>query len=398
MKILYAVQRYHESIVGGSENACRQFAERLAARGHDVEVVTSCALDYRSWTNVLEPGITHVNGVTVHRLPTNPEGITSERKRELSQQSFAGPRPLSLKDQRDWLLATGPNLVGYENWIRTNSTRFDVAVFMTYLYGTTTRGLPAAKGLVPIVLQPTAHDEAPIWLSMFDFVFKLADSLVYFTPEEQQFVGRRFRTVAGGAVIGYGFETPSPTLKRPLNTATPNLVYVGRWDRAKGVERLVQYVGATRSQLNIDLRLVIVGEEPPPVGLPNWVHALGYLSEQDKAEAIQNALALVQPSYFESFSIVLFEAWSQGRPVIVQERCDVLRGQVERSGGGSTFRSQTSFIASVERLLYNETAARLEGAAGCSYVREHFSWPDVVSRLERHLTSISTTSKRKLVN
>ena len=73
MRILYTVQRYGESIVGGSENACRAFAENLVAAGHQVEVITSCATDYRTWENELTPGTSVLNGVTVHRLPvTSP--------------------------------------------------------------------------------------------------------------------------------------------------------------------------------------------------------------------------------------------------------------------------------------------------------------------------------------
>ena len=46
MRVLYSVQRYGEDIVGGSESACRSFAEQLVARGDEVEVTTSCARSY----------------------------------------------------------------------------------------------------------------------------------------------------------------------------------------------------------------------------------------------------------------------------------------------------------------------------------------------------------------
>ena len=49
MRILYVVQRYGPQVLGGSETAARLFAERLVARGHSVEVLTSCARDYVDW-------------------------------------------------------------------------------------------------------------------------------------------------------------------------------------------------------------------------------------------------------------------------------------------------------------------------------------------------------------
>ena len=58
LKLLYTVQRYGEDIVGGSEAACRQFAEHLAQRGHHVEVVTSCARSYLDWADEYEAGST----------------------------------------------------------------------------------------------------------------------------------------------------------------------------------------------------------------------------------------------------------------------------------------------------------------------------------------------------
>ena len=69
MKLLYVVQRYGEDIVGGSEAACRQFAEHLVSVGHDVTVLTSCARSYVTWENSYEEGDSTLNGVKIHRLP-----------------------------------------------------------------------------------------------------------------------------------------------------------------------------------------------------------------------------------------------------------------------------------------------------------------------------------------
>ena len=43
MRVLYVVQRYGEEIAGGAEQHTRAFAERLAGRGHNVTVLTTCA-------------------------------------------------------------------------------------------------------------------------------------------------------------------------------------------------------------------------------------------------------------------------------------------------------------------------------------------------------------------
>ena len=54
MRILYVIQRYGEDVAGGAEQYCREIAERMAARGHEIDV-----LAWRwNWQ------FTHANGVT----------------------------------------------------------------------------------------------------------------------------------------------------------------------------------------------------------------------------------------------------------------------------------------------------------------------------------------------
>ena len=56
MRLLYVVQRYGETIAGGAEQHCREMAERMARRGHEVEVATTCAQSYVDWADAYEPG------------------------------------------------------------------------------------------------------------------------------------------------------------------------------------------------------------------------------------------------------------------------------------------------------------------------------------------------------
>ena len=67
-KVAFVTPRYGPEIMGGAETAVRQLAEHLCAlTDWDAEVHTTCALDAITWDDVLEPGTTEVNGVTVHR-------------------------------------------------------------------------------------------------------------------------------------------------------------------------------------------------------------------------------------------------------------------------------------------------------------------------------------------
>ena len=81
----YEVAGIHHADGAGSSVApsttADPFATRLAGRGHQVEVVTSCATDAATWSDVLPPGTTVDDGVVVHRLPAarpaTPSGSTT---------------------------------------------------------------------------------------------------------------------------------------------------------------------------------------------------------------------------------------------------------------------------------------------------------------------------------
>ena len=97
------------------------------------------------------------------------------------------------------------------------------------------------------------------------------------------------------------------------------------------------------------------------------------------------ALALAQPSFFESFSMVLTEAWAQGRPVVVQGRTDVLVGQVARSGGGVWYSGFAEFEAAVDLLVASHELADALGRSGRRYVEQEYRWDTVLDRYEELL-------------
>ena len=346
MRLLYTVQRYGEDIVGGSEAACRLFAERLADRGHHVEVATSCARNYVDWADEYEPGTTELNGVTVHRLPVTALR-TVEEFGPLNEWTILGPRPIPLFQQQRWMRLMGPQLRGYPTWLRTHVHRFDAVIHMTYMYGTTTTGLTVTSGRVPTILQPTAHDEPAIWVRQYDTIFRLADAFMFFTPEERQIVADRFDFHPDGEVIGIGMEIharadPADFRREYELGGGPYLLYVGRIDTAKGAHEAFRFFEEYKRRNPGPLKFVLAGEAVFELPAHDDVVHVGFLDEETKRSALAGCLALLQPSYFESFSIVLCEAWLQGRPALVQGRSEVLEGQARRAGGAIPYRGYSA--------------------------------------------------------
>jgi glycosyltransferase involved in cell wall biosynthesis len=88
------------------------------------------------------------------------------------------------------------------------------------------------------------------------------------------------------------------------------------------------------------------------------------------------------PSPFESLSMVLLEAWNHGTPALVNARCRVLRGQVERADGGLYYGNTAEFIATLDYLLDHADAARTLGRQGLAYVEREYRWSTVMAKID----------------
>ena len=142
-------------------------AERLAERpGWDFDVLTTCARDSRTWADEYPPGAVELNGVDVHRFP-------SERGRHpnfdrLSGKVMANPHRAPIADQRQWIDDQGP--VSSELIAAIGDSDAELCVFSPYLFHPTVYGVPAAKGRA--VLHPAAHDEPPLRLPLYGQVMR----------------------------------------------------------------------------------------------------------------------------------------------------------------------------------------------------------------------------------
>lgn len=395
MRILFVVQRYGREVAGGAEAHCREFATRLAARGHEVEVLTTCALNYEDWSDHFEAGTSGLDGVAVHRLP-----VAQPRDREVfgrwDQRMAWGHRRPPLHLQEGWMHEQGPVLDGLVPWIETRASGYDVVVFFTYLYWSTWAGLPAAAGRVPTVLHPTAHDEPPFWLSIFDTTFRMAHAFAFSTVEEGELVRGRVGALRPSRIVGVGVDLDVPGEADPAVFRAayglgerPYLAFVGRVVAGKGAAELFDWFTTYKERRpDADLALVFVGDPLMPLPEHPDVVVTGFVDDLMRHHALAGMLALAQPSYFESFSMVLTEAWAHNRPALVQGRCEVLVGQARRSGGAIPYKGYAEFEAAVDLLFDDPSLADELGAAGRHYVEANYAWEVVMDRYEGLLEGV----------
>jgi glycosyltransferase involved in cell wall biosynthesis len=130
------------------------------------------------------------------------------------------------------------------------------------------------------------------------------------------------------------------------------------------------------------VRLVMAGPASMPIPAHPSIRALGFVEPGVRDALLAHARALMMPSPFESLSMVLLEAWNHGLPALVNARCKVLRGQVERANGGLYYATAVEFGAALDYLLDHPDAARQLGAQGLAYIEREYRWPTVMQKIE----------------
>ena len=106
---------------------------------------------------------------------------------------------------------------------------------------------------------------------------------------------------------------------------------------------------------------------------------------------------MVNPSAYESFSLVLLESWTLGVPVLVNASCAATMEHCRRSGGGVWFDSFRTFEVAVERLTGDPEVRAMLGAAGRSYTARYYRWPSIIDRYTRFLEGVVVRGHRNPV-
>jgi glycosyltransferase involved in cell wall biosynthesis len=230
-------------------------------------------------------------------------------------------------------------------------------------------------------------------MSIFDEVLRLPDAFAFLTPEEEEVVRHRFPSAPAGDVIGIGIDAgaagePARFRERFGLRDEPYLLYVGRVDPAKGAAELVAFFDAYKRRNPGPLRLVLLGESIVEFERRPDITVTGFVDEATRDDALAGAFALVQPSYFESFSLVLCESFAHSRPALVQGRSTVLAGHAQRSGAAIPYAGFAEFEVGIDHLLARPDLADAMGAAGRRYVEREYAWDTVLDRYERLLTRV----------
>lgn len=378
-RLAVVVQRYGEEVNGGAELHARWLAEHLSAFA-EVEVLTTCALDYTTWANHYPAGTSCINGIPVHRYPVDrPRNWPQSQKRTFELLSTKH----SLLDELEWIKEQGPISTPLLNAITAAHDQYDAFLFFTYLYATTFFGLPLVSDKAMLV--PTAHDEPYLKLPLFRPTFNLPQVIIYNTEAERQMVNAVMQNedpaqIVAGVGINVPPEASAARFREQFGIEEPFMLYVGRVDRAKNVPELLDYFARFKQENDLPLKMVLIGRETIPlVDHPDILY-LGFQPEQVKFDAIAAAEIIIIPSLYESLSMIALEAWWMEKPVLVNGRCEIMKQQCRRSNGGLYYQIYDEFEVVVKKLLAAGGLRDKLGRQGRNFVAHNYHWDVIMAK------------------
>ena len=390
-KIALVNQRYGLEVNGGSEYYTRLIAERLANH-FEVDVITTKALDYTTWANYYKNDVEKINGVNVLRFPVKALRADDFNDYNGRYLEYIRTNGTDLKREDVWFEKQGPLCPDAIDYIRKNKDKYDVFIFVTYLYYLTVKGLPEVAEKA--VLIPTAHEEPFIHFKTFETIFNLPKAFVFLTDEEKSLVQNLFscKNIMCD-VMGTGVEIPSvpdaAAFREKYNINDEYIIYVGRIDEGKDCPMLFKYfLEYQKRHSESKLKLILMGKQVCDIPKSNDIISLGFVSEEDKFNGICAAKCLVLPSKFESLSISVLEAMSLSVPVIVNGVCQVLKGHCTKSNGGLYYMNYFEFEGIIDYIFSHNTEYLQMRLNARKYITDNYEWDAIMKKFENLISSI----------
>jgi glycosyltransferase involved in cell wall biosynthesis len=180
-------------------------------------------------------------------------------------------------------------------------------------------------------------------------------------------------------VIPNAIEYPN-VLQNQINKH--QFIFVGRLVFYKNLELIIKAINILKKTFP-KIKLIIAGNGPQKKFLSNLVAELnledniefkGYVDTEEKFRLIAESNALVFPSLFEGFGLVILEAFSQNRPVLVSNKrpmSDIVSHK--KNGYVLNSRDEKEWANAMEEMVNNLDMSNSMGKAGNDLLRENYS-------------------------
>jgi len=394
LKILHVIPSYAPAFQYGgtivsSEGLCRAQKEE----GHEVSVFTtnlngSEVMDYPA-ENAVDR-----YGVQVHYFPVNAFFNKLSRRLYFS---------LIMKQH-----------------LKATIANYDVVhLHSVFLYPTAIAAKYARKAGVPYVVSPRGMLVKELikskssfikraWIRLFERRTIKHSAIVHFTSQREYLDAKALNfQFKQHAVIANGVDCLTADLQTKSHNAQalPYILYLGRINWKKGLDKLIRAFADSQSSKQAELIIVGNDDEGCKASLVDLAEELevtnkvvfkGFVEGEEKQLLLNNATALALCSINENFGNVVLEALASGTPAIVTEGVgassivdEFEAGIVVSAKGDNEDNSECEAISSaLDQLILSPDEAKEMGERGRQAVKNNYSWNSIAQNLIEQYSQI----------
>ena len=377
MNILHVAPSYFPAVrYGGPIASVHGLCKALAARGHNVEVMT-----------------TSIDGVADSEVPlavpVDRDGVKVWyfQSKHLRRLYWAPPMARALS---------------------ARLSQCDIAhLHSIFLWPTWAAARTARRSAIPYVLAPRGMLEKRLiskksrlaksaWIALIERRNVEQAAAIHVTSRREADEAEAFGFALPPLVeVPNGIDLDESTSRVPPSHAIATvigrgrfLLFLGRITWKKGLDRLVAALPHVPG-----VNLVVAGHDDEgyrrtvaaqarDYGVLDRVLFTAPVSGADKAALLTHAQALVLPSYSENFGNVVLEAMAARCPVVVTREVGSST-IVEQTGSGRILPGDAPALGSGLAALLSDSDSLLSmGKRGRAAVEQHYSWKSVAERME----------------
>jgi glycosyltransferase involved in cell wall biosynthesis len=378
MKILLVCKSLPWSFKGGVQTHTWELSQSLSTFGHEVNILTAGSIrrGYKTYTK---------NDIQIHEIPYLPGRYIKTISSIAEEFSF--------------------NLSA-RSWIKKNENDYDIIHLQGtsgYLYASNKKTvICTVHGLCENETQRNSSTlENTLYSNVTRFfekksINKSCRIITVSKGLKEELVQKEYTGIKKIEVINNG-------INKIINSGETNqskkskLLFVGGLHPDNGLDVLIK----TMSKVHDEIGLDIIGEGPYENEVKKLIenynlgHRVNMLEEMTKGEVyshMQNSMALILPSLYETQGMVLLEAYANGIPVIAS-RLESIKEKVKDGINGLLCEpNNPEHFASAIHYLYDyPTESEMMGLYGRDMVHAKYSWDliakDTISIYEQALVA-----------
>jgi len=422
MRFAFVTPRYGADIAEGPEHACRLLAEHLTER-HDVDVITTCGRDPRTWANDYAEGADRVRGVLVRRFVINPSHDRTALE-QLSSRLATGPHGHA--DEQEWVRRLGPTSPALIDYLKRHYRAYDAIVFFSLYHPTTVFGLAVAPERS--IVFPYLRLEPQLRFGLWAEVLLSARAVGYLSAAERTLAHQYIRVAPPNEeTVGVGVDTPvqhvyprhqrDPADEMPAPDEAdaasageaqapveylesrgvlfrrrhrlygPFVLHGGRVEPDNGCEEMLEYFEGYAAA-NGQVALVLMGVKLMKVPEQPYVRLAGVLPERERMIAYEAADVTLAPEPHDLLATTVLESFAVGTPALVNARNLAAVDHCRRANAGLYYANRDEFIEALRLLVHDARLRERLGENGRRYIRQHHRWDAVLGRFERLVSKI----------